>query len=50
MADYVRVLLREFYTALKLEIMDGYATRQLDDSILDKIIANPGGAENNNED
>lgn len=42
MTSYVRVLLKEFYTALKQEIMDGYAIRQVDDNILEKLIALPG--------
>ena len=38
MSGYVRVLLKEFYTEIKLEIMDCSRMVQLDDSILENLL------------
>lgn len=40
MSGYVRVLLKEFYTELKLEILDCHSTVSIDDSTLEKLICN----------
>ena len=39
MSNYTKVLLKEFFTALKLEIMDCYKAVDVDDSDLDCILA-----------
>ena len=38
LASYVRILLKEFYTELKLEIMDCYTATQIDDETADQIV------------
>jgi hypothetical protein len=38
MSGYVRVLLKEFYTELKLEILDCHNAVSVDDSMLEKLI------------
>jgi Fe2+ or Zn2+ uptake regulation protein len=38
MSGYVRVLLKEFYTELKLEILDCHSTVSIDDATLEKLI------------
>jgi hypothetical protein len=40
MSGYIRVLLKEFYTELKLEILDCHATVSIDDATLEKLIGN----------
>jgi len=45
MAGYVRVLLKEFYAELKLEIIDSYRACQVSDEILERLITNPTGEE-----
>lgn len=40
MSGYVRVLLKEFYTELKLEILDCHSTVSIDDATLEKLIFN----------
>ena len=40
MSGYVRVLLKEFYTELKLEILDCHNSVSLDDTTLEKLIGN----------
>jgi hypothetical protein len=40
MSGYVRVLLKEFYTELKLEILDCHSTVSIDDATLEKLICN----------
>lgn len=49
MSNYVRVLLREFYTALKREILACYEMVNIDDFMLEKIISAPGDT-NDSED
>ena len=39
MSSYVRILLKEFYTALKQEIMECYAYTDVDESVLDQVLA-----------
>ena len=39
MANYTKVLLKEFFIALKLEIMDCYKTADLTDLDLENILA-----------
>lgn len=43
MSSYVRVLLKEFFTELKTEIMDCYKAVDIDDAVLDMLISNPTG-------
>ena len=43
MSNYVKVLLTEFFTELKLEIMECYKSADISDSQLNAIIANPNG-------
>lgn len=38
MTSYIKVLLKEFYTELKTEILDCYSSSRLDDDTVDKII------------
>jgi hypothetical protein len=38
MGGYVRVLLKEFYTEIKLEILDCHKMVNIDDTILDKLL------------
>lgn len=40
MSGYVRVLLKEFYTELKLEILDCHRLSSVDDATLEKLICN----------
>ena len=43
MSEYIRVLLKKFYTSLKEKIIDCFKDTQIDDTILDKIISTPDG-------
>lgn len=43
MGGYIRVLLKEFYTEIKLEILDCHKMTQMDDALLEKLIRNDGG-------
>lgn len=38
MSGYIRVLLKEFYTEIKLEILDCYKAVNIDDSVLEKLL------------
>lgn len=40
-AGYVRILLKEFYSELKLEIMECHKMTNLDDNLIDKLIQQP---------
>ena len=40
MGSYVRILLKEFYTELKLEIIDCHKMAYLDDNVIDSILKN----------
>ena len=42
MSGYVRVLLKEFYTEIKLEVIDCYKLVQMDDSILETLLRDEG--------
>jgi hypothetical protein len=42
MNNYVRILLKEFFTEIKLEIMDSYKAADIDDVTLEKIIQDTG--------
>ena len=42
MNNYVRILLKEFFTELKLEIMDSYRSADIEESVLDKILQDSG--------
>ena len=44
MTSYVRVLIKEFYTTLKVELMDCYTQARPSEEILEKIISMPNGA------
>jgi len=41
MQSYVRVLLKEFYTEIKLEIMDCHRVSYIDDELIDKLLQPP---------
>lgn len=41
MQSYVRVLLKEFYTEIKLEIIDCHKTSYIDDELIDKLLQPP---------
>lgn len=41
MSSYVRILLKEFYSQLKIEIMECYEAVDIDDGLLEKIISVP---------
>jgi hypothetical protein len=43
MSGYVRVLLKEFYTELKLEILDCHMTASIEDEALEKLISDTEG-------
>jgi hypothetical protein len=38
MSGYIRVLLKEFYTELKLEILDCHQAVSVDDATLEKLL------------
>ncbi|MBP5468570.1 MAG: hypothetical protein J6Z11_04925 [Candidatus Riflebacteria bacterium] len=40
MSSYVRILLKEFYSEIKLEIMDCYKASDIDDSVIDRMLQN----------
>lgn len=50
MSGYVRVLLKEFYTELKLEILDCHKTVSIDDAMLEKLICTTESEGGNYED
>ena len=50
MSGYVRVLLKEFYTELKLEILDCHKTVSIDDAMLEKLICTTESEGSNYED
>ena len=43
MSSYVKVLIKEFYTKFKNELIDCYASSAADERILERLIANPEG-------
>ena len=40
MSSYIKILLKEFYTEIKLEIIDCYKQADLDDEVVDKLLQN----------
>ena len=46
MSNYVRILLKEFFTEIKLEIMDSYKAADIDDSVLEKLLQDTGDSNN----
>lgn len=50
MSSYVKILLNEFYTEIKKEIMDCYKAADIDEQTLDNIIASGFEREDNHED
>jgi hypothetical protein len=38
MGNYVRILLKEFYTEIKLEIMDCHKATYMDDTVVDTLL------------
>jgi hypothetical protein len=49
MSGYVRVLLKEFYTELKLEILECHTAVSIDDATLEKLICETGAEGGNYE-
>lgn len=43
MGGYIRVLLKEFYTEIKLEILECHKMTQMDDALLEKLLRDDGG-------
>ena len=41
MTNYVQVLIKEFYTALKVELMDCYTQVRPSEELLEKVISRP---------
>ena len=39
MSNYVRILLKEFYTALKTEIIECYSESDMDDATVEKLLS-----------
>lgn len=50
MSSYVRILLKEFYTEIKLEIIDCYKQADLDDEVVDKLLQSSNEEQNQYED
>jgi len=42
-SNYMKVLIKEFYTDLKVELMDCFESTRLSENILDKLISVPDG-------
>jgi hypothetical protein len=42
MNNYVRILLKEFFTEIKLEIMDSYKAADIDEDVLEKLLQDTG--------
>ena len=40
MSSYVRILLKEFYSEIKIEIMDCYKASDIDDGVIDRMLQN----------
>jgi hypothetical protein len=41
MSGYIRVLLKEFYTAIKLDILECHRLTYIDDDLIDKLLQPP---------
>ena len=50
MSNYVRILLKEFYSEIMLEIMECYKASDIDDATVDKILQNASEDRENYED
>ena len=50
MSSYVRILLKEFYSEIKLEIMECHGLTTLSDDTIDKILQSSVEDSNNYED
>lgn len=50
MSNYVRILLKEFYSEIMLEIMECYKASDMDDATVDKILQNASEDRENYED
>lgn len=50
MSDYIKVLIQEFYTELKTEIMENFKELAIDDKLLEKIVSYKEGTDYNYED
>ena len=50
MSSYVRILLKEFYSEIKLEIMECHGLTNLSDDTIDKILQSSVEDSNNCED
>ena len=50
MSSYVRILLKEFYSEIMLEIMECYKASDIDDATVDKILQNASEDKENYED
>jgi hypothetical protein len=49
MGGYIRVLLKEFYTELKLEVLECYSAVNIDDDILEKLVISTDTSGGNHE-
>jgi hypothetical protein len=45
LANYVRILLREFFTEIKLTIMDCYKAADIDDNIIEALMIPEGDSD-----
>ena len=50
MSSYVRILLKEFYSEIKTEIMECYKASDISDDVLDKMLQNATEDRDNYED
>jgi hypothetical protein len=50
MSSYVRILLKEFYSEIKLEIMECHKAVDIDDTVVDKMLQNATEDRENYED
>ena len=50
MSNYVRILLKEFYSEVKNEIMECHRATDIDDNIIDKMLQNSSEDRDNYED
>lgn len=41
MSSYLRIIMKEFYTEIKKEILECYAAVDITDEVLEKLISNP---------
>ncbi len=50
MSSYLRILIKEFYTELKLEIIDCYKQADIDEEVVDRLLQNANEDRDNYED